>query len=92
MRKNSNPRPFRPISPGEILQDELSARRWSPKRLAERMGKPLRAVNEILDARRPITAPIALALADALGVSAETWMNIESNYRLDLARRRRAAG
>lgn len=90
--KTVNLRPFKPIPPGEILQEELAARRWSAKMLAERMGKSVRIVNEILESRRPITAPLALALADALHVHAETWMNIESHYRLDLARRRRAAG
>ena len=80
------------ISPGEILEEELKARRLTPKRLAQRIGKPLRVVSDILQARRPITADIALALADALNISAEFWMNLESNYRLHLARRRRAAG
>ncbi len=91
MTKRENPRPFRPVSPGEVLQAELEARRWTAKRLAQSVGKSVRTVKEILVGRRPVTAEFALALADALGTTAESWMNMESNYRLDLARRRRKA-
>jgi HTH-type transcriptional regulator/antitoxin HigA len=89
MQKSGNPRPFRPVSPGEILQDELDARRWSEKKLGQRMGKSERVVQDIVAARRPITAELALALADALGTTAESWMMMEVNYRLDQARQRR---
>ena len=82
-----NPRPFRPVSPGEILRDELEARGWSQKALAEKIARPHQAVNEIIRGRKQITAGTALALSAALGTSAEFWMNLESNYRLDIARR-----
>ena len=87
-----NPRPYRPVSPGEVLDRELKARRMSRKRLADRMGASVELVEDILRARRAITADIALSLAEALGTAAEPWMNMESNYRLDLARRARKAG
>ena len=82
-----NPKPFRPVSPGEILRDELEARGWSQKELAERITRPYQAVNEIIRGRKQITAATALALSSALGTSAEFWMNLETSYRLDLARR-----
>jgi HTH-type transcriptional regulator/antitoxin HigA len=88
-----NPRPFRPVMPGEILREELSARGWTHKRLAERLKRSPQAVSEIVNGRRSIDAEIALALADAFKTSPEFWMNLEVNYRLDLARsRRRVAG
>jgi HTH-type transcriptional regulator / antitoxin HigA len=83
-----NPRPFRPVSPGEILRDELEARGWSQKELAEKISRPYQAVNEIIRGRKQITAATALSLSSALGTSAEFWMNLESNYRLDIARRK----
>src|SRR5687767_3476284 len=83
----ANPRPFRPVSPGEILRGEIEARGWTQKELAERIDRPHQAVNEIIRGRKQITAATALALAAALGTSAEFWMNLESNYRLDIARR-----
>jgi len=82
-----NPRPFRPVPPGEILRNELEARGWSQKELAERISRPYQAVNEIIHRRKQITAATALALSAALGTSAEFWMNLEVNYRLDIARR-----
>jgi addiction module HigA family antidote len=88
IKSRENPRPFRPVSPGEILRAELEARGWSQKDLAERISRPYQAVNEIIRGRKQITAATALALSSALGTSAEFWMNLESNYRLDIARRR----
>ncbi len=82
-----NPRPFRSVSPGEILRDELEARGWSQKELAERISRPYQAVNEIIRGRKQITAATALALSSALGTSAEFWMNLETSYRLDIVRR-----
>src|SRR5881394_3876757 len=87
MQSLQNPRPFRPVSPGEILLAELEARGWSQKELAQKISRPYQAVNEIIRGRKQITAATALALSSRLGTSAEFWMNLESNYRLDIARR-----
>ena len=38
--------PFRPISPGEILNDELEARGWTKSKFAAMIGVPLQLVNE----------------------------------------------
>jgi HTH-type transcriptional regulator / antitoxin HigA len=92
MTAHVNPRPFRPVSPGEILRDELEARGWTQKELAKKIRRPAQAVNEIVTGRKQITADTALAFADAMGTSAEFWMNLEVSYRLDLARKRRMAG
>ncbi|MGH7213750.1 MAG: HigA family addiction module antitoxin [Tepidisphaeraceae bacterium] len=87
-----NPRPFHPVTPGSVLLRELEAREWTQRELASRIGRPVQAVNEIVRGRKQIVAETALELADALGTSAEFWMRLETNYRLDLARRRRRAG
>jgi addiction module HigA family antidote len=87
-----NPRPLRPVSPGEVLRDELAARGWTQTELARRLDRPVQAVNEIVNARKAVTAETALGLADVLGTSAEFWMNLESAYRIGLARHRRQAG
>jgi HTH-type transcriptional regulator / antitoxin HigA len=77
--------PAQVFPPGEYLKDELEARDMSQKELAEIMGRPLQAVNAILAGKKAITPDTALALAAALGTSAELWMNLESTYRLGLA-------
>jgi addiction module HigA family antidote len=91
-RDHTNPRPFRPVSPGEILREELVARAWTQKQLAQRIKRPTQTVNEIINGRKQITAETAIALAEAMKTSAEFWMNLEVSYRLDLARQRRKAG
>lgn len=77
-------RPFRPIKPGEILQEELEARGWTQTDLAEILDRPVQAMNEIIAGKKAVTPETALALAQALGTSPEYWLNLESAYRLDL--------
>ena len=78
--------PARLTLPGRILSRELDARGWTQKDLATIMGRPVQAINEIIKGTKQITPETALALADAFGTSAEFWLNLESNYRLNLAR------
>ena len=72
--------------PGEILREELEAREWSQTDLAEILGRPVKLVNEIIAGKRAITPETARGLADALGTSAELWMNLEAQYQLHRAR------
>ena len=87
MANPTNPRPYRPVVPGHILRREIEARGWTQKDLAAKLGRPYQAISEIIHGRKQITAATALALSHALGTSAEFWMNLETNYRLDLARK-----
>ena len=75
-------------SPGEILATELVARGWSQRHFATIIGRPPQAVNEILRAKKQITPETALRIAAALDTSAELWVNLETDYRLALARQR----
>lgn len=68
--------------PGEFLKEELDARGWTQTDLAEILGRPLRLVNEIIAVKRGITPETAKGLADALGTTAEFWLNLESSYQL----------
>jgi HTH-type transcriptional regulator / antitoxin HigA len=81
--------PAEVFPPGDFLREELEARGWTQSDLAQRMGRPLRSINEVVNGKKAITAETAIGLGDALGTSAEYWMNLESVYRLHLARRRR---
>jgi HTH-type transcriptional regulator/antitoxin HigA len=66
---------------------ELEARGWTQKDLAEITGRPVQTINEIVQAKKQITPETALDLSAALGTSAEFWTNLETNYRLHLARK-----
>ena len=79
-----------PIHPGEVLQEELEVRGVSQRRLAASLGRPPQAINEIVRGRKAITAETAIGLERILGISARTWMNLQSEYELVLAYNRQA--
>ncbi|MEI2692248.1 MAG: HigA family addiction module antitoxin [Anaerolineae bacterium] len=80
-------RPARPVAPGRILKQELEALGWSQKDLAAILGRPEQMVSEIANGTKQITPETALELAQALDTSPELWMNLEANYRLQMAQR-----
>ena len=77
-----------PIHPGEILADELEEIGLSAKRLADVIEVPPNRLYQILAGKRNITADTALRLSRYFGMSADFWMNLQSAYELDSARRR----
>lgn len=83
-----NMMPFMVSSPGEIIMDELESRGWTQRDLAEIMGRPYQAINEIIRGTKQITPETAGELAQAFGTSIEFWMNLETNYRLFLVRQK----
>ncbi len=77
-------KPAEVFPPGEFLKDELESRGWSQTDLAEIMGRHVSVINELISAKRGLTADMAQSLADALGGSPQFWLNLESTYRLSL--------
>jgi len=75
-------RPARIVSPGQIIKDELDERGWTQKDLAEIMGRPYQAINEIIRSTKQITPQTARELAQAFGTSPEFWLNLEMKYQL----------
>ena len=76
-----------PIHPGEILADELVEIGLSAKKLADVIEVPPNRLYQVLAGKRNITADTALRLSQYFGTSADFWMNLQSAYELDLARR-----
>lgn len=70
------------FAPGEYIREELDARGWSQLDLADILGRPPQAVNEIINGKRSITPDTARSLGEAFGTSAQLWMNLESAYQL----------
>ena len=77
-----------PIHPGEILADELEETGLSAKKLADVIEVPPNRLYQILAGKRNITADTALLLSRYFGTSADFWMNLQTAYELDTARRR----
>lgn len=78
------------IPPGETLAETLEILGMTQAELAERMGRPLKTINEIVAGKAMITSDTALQLEKVLGVPASFWTNHERVYRDALARRREA--
>ena len=80
-------RDFPPVHPGEILLEEfLKPMGITQYRLAESINVPARRINEIVLAKRGITADTALRLSRYFGNSAQFWMNLQTRYELESAR------
>jgi addiction module HigA family antidote len=80
--------PTGPIHPGEILRTEwLEPLGLTAYRLAKDIGVPPNRVTEILAGRRGISAETALRLARYFATDAQSWMNLQSHYDLELAQR-----
>jgi HTH-type transcriptional regulator/antitoxin HigA len=73
--------------PGPRISQELEARGWSQKDLAEVLGRPLQAINEIVNKSKQVTPETAVQLGQAFGTSAEFWANLEALYRVRLAKK-----
>ena len=80
------------IPPGEYLAEEIAARGTSQKELARRMGRPVNAINEIVNGKKAITAETALQLEVAMPeIPARFWLNLETDYQLTKALVKRRA-
>lgn len=76
-----------PISPGEILLKEfLEPLGITQYRLAQATGLPQTRISEIVRGRRAITTDTALRLSRALGVDDRFWINIQTDYDLEVER------
>ena len=74
------------IPPGEYLQEEIEAPGIFQKELARRMGRPVNAINEIINGKKAITAETALQLEAVMPeVPARFWFNLETDYQLTKA-------
>ena len=77
---------MKPVHPGEVLvEDFLVPMGISQYRLAKEIHVPLRRINEIALRRRGITADTALRFARFFGTSPEVWLNLQSQYEIDVA-------
>jgi addiction module HigA family antidote len=74
-----------PIHPGETLREDfMKPLGLSANRLAINLRVPAARVGEIVNEKRAITADTALRLARYFGTSPQFWINLQSNYDLEL--------
>lgn len=80
-------RKLAPIPPGTILlEDFMKPLGVSINALARAVQVPPNRISAIVNGRRAITADTALRLGKFFGVAPETWMNLQADYDLRVAR------
>ncbi len=74
------------VPPGQTLLETIESRGMTQADLARRTGRTPKLINEIVQGKAPITPDTALQFERVLGVPAQFWNNLESNYRSDKTR------
>lgn len=78
-----------PIHPGEILLEEfLKPMSISQYRLAKDINVPARRINEIVQGKRAISVDTALRLSRYFGLSDRFWLNLQTQYDLEVEKDR----
>jgi addiction module HigA family antidote len=77
-----------PLHPGEVLREEfLVPLNLSAGALAKACGLPRTRIERIVAEDVGVTADTALRLAKALGTSPELWLNLQTDFELETAKR-----
>lgn len=74
------------IPPGETIKDELEFLGMNQKEFSKRLGLAEKTVSQIINGIAPITYETSIKLENVLGIPASTWNNLESQYRVILAK------
>jgi antitoxin HigA-1 len=87
MPKKLKPK-LNPMHPGEVLREEfLVPLEMSAGTLAKVCGLPRTRIERITSEQTGITADTALRLAKALGTTAQLWLNLQTDYDVQIAKR-----
>lgn len=76
----------RPVHPGAVLADELEELDLSASALARAIKVPPNRITQILKGERSITGDTALRLGHWFNMNPVFWLNLQSNFDLNLAR------
>ena len=72
-----------PVHPGEMLLEEfLKPLSISQSAFAVRLGVSFPRLNEIVRGKRSVTPDTALRLAQVTGMSADFWLNLQTDWDL----------
>lgn len=75
-----------PVHPGEILlHDFIEPMGLTRYKVAKLTNVPQRRIDEICTGNRAVTADTAMRLGRLFGMSAQTWMNLQAQYDLEVA-------
>ncbi|MDR1919521.1 MAG: HigA family addiction module antidote protein [Tannerellaceae bacterium] len=86
----NNLTPYEPTHPGEILKEEIEYRGISQRKLAAQMGVAYSVLNEVLNAKRPVTTEYALLFEAALGIDAGIFIRMQADYNVQTAKQNKS--
>ena len=86
----NNLTPYEPTHPGELVKDEIEYRGISQRKLAAKMGVAYSVLNEVLNAKRPVTTEYALLFEAALGIDAEPLVGMQADYNMQVMRKNKS--
>ena len=86
----NNLEPYYLTHPGEVIKDELEYRGISQRRLAAEIGIPASQLNEVLNAKRALSAEMALLIGQALDLDAAPLLSLQMKYNLLSAKRNKS--
>ena len=78
--------PFEATHVGEVIKDELAARNMKQSELSKLTGIQKSNLNDVIKGKRALTPKMALLIGNALGISAEFLINIQTQYDLYVAK------
>lgn len=70
--------------PGDRIQEQIDEIGMSQAELAERLGRSVPKLNELIKGKAPITKETATKLEYVLGIPASFWLNLERYYQDEL--------
>lgn len=82
----NNLTPSNAIHPGEMIKNEIEYPGITQKALAAEIGLPVSVLNEVLNGKRAVTTEYALLLEAALGIEADLWLKLQSDYNKQVAK------
>ena len=72
------------VPPGEYLEEIISELGMTKDEFARRMGLHATKLGAVFRGTTPLTSETATQLEEAVGVPANIWLGLESEYRLAL--------
>lgn len=88
MSQNPLRRGLRPVHPGETLREDVLPAIGKPKaEIARLLGISRQTLYDILSEKQAITPGIALRVGKLCGNGPDLWMNLQTNYDLQIAKR-----
>lgn len=70
-----------PHAPGDLLREELEARRFTQAELALRTGLSTKHVNQLITGVAPVSPKVAWTLEQVLGVDADLLLALDARYQ-----------